>query len=416
MAGTKKPSSFVIHAFDKSEDRFRLLKQRMAEMVGRSDSIDSNDNADQGTTTSPIVHCHNVDFLQTSGSYASRSPDPSKRKRKQELIGNPGDDSHAGGGGDGKKSGGDKYVFENVRGILLDPSCSGSGMAKTRDQNFRYNAIDIDGDDVNDGTWNNINDTQPDDPFYTSDRVASLSNFQYQALLHAVTAYPSCKRVVYSTCSIYVEENERVVERVLQTLDERLKEDCGDIENDLVWDVVAPRCLQHWDRRGIMPNSDSDTSEGGVAEIFPTLTNNQVDAMIRVDPSTDATNGFFVACLQRRRRPQKVGDAKKSRATADFGKKSLVHLPTGLTYYTDEFRNGVKELSDSGSSKDKKKRIEKPVGIKIPEVADGGGSTNMSKIAKKKAKRLEWKKQQHLKKLERLQKKNPQKDFKSLSR
>ena len=48
------------------------------------------------------------------------------------------------------------------------------------------------------------------------DRAAQLSKFQYKILLHALTKFASVKWVVYSTCSIYSEENETVVGDVLK--------------------------------------------------------------------------------------------------------------------------------------------------------------------------------------------------------
>ncbi len=48
------------------------------------------------------------------------------------------------------------------------------------------------------------------------DRLESLAEFQVKALLHAFT-FPNVKKVVYSTCSKHAEENERVVQRVLES-------------------------------------------------------------------------------------------------------------------------------------------------------------------------------------------------------
>uniref|UniRef100_A0A6P7GQB9 Uncharacterized protein LOC114345474 n=1 Tax=Diabrotica virgifera virgifera TaxID=50390 RepID=A0A6P7GQB9_DIAVI len=51
----------------------------------------------------------------------------------------------------------------------------------------------------------------------TPSRLASLTGFQVKILRHALTKFPSAKRVVYSTCSIMAEENEDVVRQVLET-------------------------------------------------------------------------------------------------------------------------------------------------------------------------------------------------------
>jgi putative methyltransferase len=53
-------------------------------------------------------------------------------------------------------------------------------------------------------------------PQEVKERAANLSKFQYKILSKALTDYHSARFVVYSTCSIYVEENENVVRDVLK--------------------------------------------------------------------------------------------------------------------------------------------------------------------------------------------------------
>ena len=126
-----------------------------------------------------------------------------------------------------------------ITDILLDPSCSGSGIrAETA--------------------------TPPS-------RLQALHDFQVTALRHALTNFPSAQRVVYSTCSVHVEENEAVVAAVLA-------DDCPQ------WELVAPVCLSTWPRRGLAV---------GVSAV-------DAAKLIRVSREEDATNGFFVACFQRK--------------------------------------------------------------------------------------------------------------------
>lgn len=77
----------------------------------------------------------------------------------------------------------DVKTIKNIDYILVDPSCSGSG----------------------------IHD------FYTKcqSRIDMLANFQKRILLHAMS-FKGVKKIVYSTCSIHKEENEDVVKYVLE--------------------------------------------------------------------------------------------------------------------------------------------------------------------------------------------------------
>ncbi|XP_014243590.1 probable 28S rRNA (cytosine-C(5))-methyltransferase [Cimex lectularius] len=74
--------------------------------------------------------------------------------------------------------------------IILDPPCSGSGIVK----NYDYE----------------------ESPTNNSKRLNSLHNLQSKLLRRALTDFPSARRVVYSTCSLTVEEDEEVIEEFIQ--------------------------------------------------------------------------------------------------------------------------------------------------------------------------------------------------------
>ncbi|XP_075148610.1 nop2/Sun-like domain containing protein 5 [Haematobia irritans] len=76
-----------------------------------------------------------------------------------------------------------------VEYILVDPSCSGSGM---------QNRMSLEPDEKN------------------PERLKKLAGLQIKMLSHAMTAFPDIKRIAYSTCSLYEEENEQVVQRCLE--------------------------------------------------------------------------------------------------------------------------------------------------------------------------------------------------------
>ncbi|CAH2217347.1 jg5656 [Pararge aegeria aegeria] len=76
--------------------------------------------------------------------------------------------------------------LDDVEYILLDPSCSGSGMELS--------------------VHNYIDET----------RLAKLTSLQEKFLKHAMNSFPNAKRIVYSTCSMFPEENERVVTNIVK--------------------------------------------------------------------------------------------------------------------------------------------------------------------------------------------------------
>lgn len=327
----------TIHALDKSSDRYKLLKRRMGELVPQG-----------------IVQCHNEDFFEISKqSFGEESNDEISVNTK---------------------------AFQNLQAIMLDPSCSGSGM-----------------------TSNHTEESVSKDPLFCSERIQTLSNFQFQALHHATTDFPAVDRVVYSTCSLYVQENEGVVQRLLASNDD--------------WELISPKCLKSWHRRGLVlddvQNSDNES---------PSLTPEQAKCLIRVHPDEDGTNGFFVACFQRK----KKGTAKAK--SSSNNSKNIINVPKGMEVYKNQFhvhaktKSSVdkqqiakKEQSKTPSSagdtkgkdtatKTKRKANQISSDTKSDEVTgdESKGKSLKQKLSKKRAKKLEWKKCQRLKKEARL--------------
>ncbi|NXK89324.1 NSUN5 methyltransferase, partial [Formicarius rufipectus] len=127
--------------------------------------------------------------------------------------------------------------YSRVTHILLDPSCSGSGMV-TR----------VPGQEVTP----------------SAERLQALSGFQRRALSHALS-FPALQRLVYSTCSMHREENEDVVQAVLQ-------------EKGSAFRLVT--ALPSWPCRGLAA--------------FP-----GAESCLRAAPAETLTHGFFVAVLER---------------------------------------------------------------------------------------------------------------------
>ncbi|GAX19709.1 25S rRNA (cytosine2278-C5)-methyltransferase [Fistulifera solaris] len=332
MAGTQqKPCT--IHALDRDKQRHALLQRRCEALVNGDDRV--------------LIQTKQQDFLTV----------------------NP-------------------KEYLNVRGILLDPTCSGSGM---RDKGLKHLT-----EKENEG----------------EERLEKLSYFQYKALLHACS-FPQVEYIVYSTCSVNAEENENVVHRVLAELPS-------------TWHVVPPPALAHWKRRGQASSKDTDEKH-----------------MIRVDPLEDETNGFFVCCLARsslhsmskqdaslpRKAIQKQAKvlglpvytpntfatmAKESKKqTMEATNKSEKNrtgnektpkesISSQCDTNLDRKKNGKRKTADDASSSQnsKKTRSSKISGVKDVAVKESDAD---DKHAKKRAKRLEWKQKQREAKLQRLQ-------------
>lgn len=135
--------------------------------------------------------------------------------------------------------------------ILLDPSCSGSGIV---------NRLEY------------LQGTDPEDTEALESRLDKLASFQLKMVRHAMK-FPVVRKIVYSTCSVHAAENEWVVSQALQSDEAR----AGCFQ-------LAPKeeTLPAWHRRGQRERMD----HAGDA-----------DSLIRCLPGEDATNGFFVSCF-----------------------------------------------------------------------------------------------------------------------
>ena len=151
-------------------------------------------------------------------------------------------------------------VYSQVEYIIVDPSCSGSGMASRKDYL--------------------VDESLEADPA----RLRGLQQLQCRILSHALS-FPGVRRVVYSTCSIHQEENEDVVREVLEG-----REDFR----------LVPLMQETWDHRGLVREGDDDIGK----------------LCLRASPREDLTNGFFVALFERKSgHSSSGGDTKKRKKT-----------------------------------------------------------------------------------------------------
>eukprot|EP00099_Drosophila_melanogaster_P023116 NP_650787.1 Nop2/Sun-like domain containing protein 5 [Drosophila melanogaster] len=138
--------------------------------------------------------------------------------------------------------------FPDVEYILVDPSCSGSGM-----QN-RMTVCDEPKEDK---------------------RLQKLQGLQIKILSHAMGAFPNVKRIAYCTCSLWKEENEQVVQRCLQL-------------NPSFKLLSCKKALRNkWHNVG-----DKD---------YPNIGKN----VLYCQPDSDLTDGIFLALFEKRREGEK---------------------------------------------------------------------------------------------------------------
>lgn len=198
--------------------------------------------------------------------------------------------------------------FTNVTTLLLDPSCSGSGIiwrdmgglilhlpSATSKENMRkegkwkrnHNANGQESKSANpkDHTSDENPEVGDGDELKRQDRLANLASFQLRLIQHAM-AFPAATRISYSTCSVHVEENEQVVMKALRS----------QIAIERGWRVMRREeqieGMRNWPSRGWKSASDGCEETLSPDEI--------VDACIRCDKdSEDGTMGFFVVAFVR---------------------------------------------------------------------------------------------------------------------
>jgi putative methyltransferase len=212
--------------------------------------------------------------------------------------------------------------FQTVSGILLDPSCSGSGIvgrddepqlflpskdavpeqyginSKKRKRNQPVPAKEAIRD------LEVVENEKEDENEALVDRLASLSAFQAKILDHAMR-FPNAKKIIYSTCSIHAEENENVVIEAL----------ASDAAREFGWRILLrpaqAKGLRKWDSRGDVVACQKAMHEYSTAlakssgvpfdvhqsnDQSERMANGIANACIRCERGTNkGTMGFFVA-------------------------------------------------------------------------------------------------------------------------
>lgn len=219
--------------------------------------------------------------------------------------------------------------YESVEYVLLDPSCSGSGIVNRQDELVDA-YVQLVGQQSNDKRGTGVG------------RAQALAEFQLSVVLHAMR-FPNVKRISYSTCSIHVEENEGVVSRVLESQGE-------------FGLAPADQVVPTWNRRGLLPE---DT--GG------RLTKEQAACVVRTLPE-DGINGFFVAGFVR----QKPANTAATRKQLEELRASLPTQKELEPVAPKKKQPLVKENKDNEAKRQKKSKEPRAPPVALPKAKSKG--------------------------------------------
>lgn len=210
--------------------------------------------------------------------------------------------------------------FANVAGLLLDPSCSGSGIqgrddvpdlilpetksasSKTSGKKRKRQGDSNEDKGAKKGAGNTkaTPSTTSLDPASENEiavseddteRLIKLSNLQTRIVEHALS-FPAAKYVTYSTCSIHGLENENVVFRILNS----------EVAKRGEWRILKREeqvtGLQNWKHRGVPQEKPVRGLDG--EDINWELSEEEMDACLRCyQGDEEGTGGFFVAAFVR---------------------------------------------------------------------------------------------------------------------
>ncbi|KAK3110965.1 hypothetical protein LTR53_014229 [Teratosphaeriaceae sp. CCFEE 6253] len=217
----------------------------------------------------------------------------------------------------------DAKQFVNVTALLLDPSCSGSGIVG-RDEGAGI-TVHLPDPTATPETATSRGKKRkrappkpappPPTPVHAAEeeqaplpdnaetadklaaRLASLQAFQLRLLTHAM-AFPAARRIVYSTCSVHAEENEHVVVAALMS----------EVGREKGWRVLRRgeqvEGMRGWHLRGLRDEIAGGLESLGMGEQGTGGMDSEeiAEACLRCDKTgEDGTMGFFVVGFVRDR-------------------------------------------------------------------------------------------------------------------
>lgn len=269
------------------------------------DAIDSCSAPGNKTThLAAIIHSRTTESQKGQSTVYAFEKDPRRAKTLEKMVKLAGADdmTRIGPGQDFLRVQPEASPYQNVSSLLLDPSCSGSGIVgrdsvpdihlpepgtsklsrNVSDEQTRKRkraAEDADPTDrpvlIDDDGEKTVLSSERE----MASRLEALSSFQLTLVLHAFK-FPAAKKITYSTCSVHAEENEQVVLKALQS----------DVARRRGWRILKQEQqvvgMREWPVRGSLE------AAGGNKNI--------AEACIRsYKDDGRGVMGFFVAAFQR---------------------------------------------------------------------------------------------------------------------
>lgn len=206
-----------------------------------------------------------------------------------------------------------QYEYRDVTAILLDPSCSGSGMIGRDEIGPSYEPENdslhpfVSGKSKKRKHWESrLKEEISLDRSVSESRLAGLTAFQLKLILRAMR-FPSAVMISYSTCSVHSEENEKVIVRAL----------ASEVAKKEGWKLLPRRDqyegLKRWRIRGdVDACQEALEACGGIEGLNA---EDVADACIRCEKHTeDGTMGFFVVGFARPfKEPEREAAFQKTR-------------------------------------------------------------------------------------------------------
>jgi putative methyltransferase len=230
------------------------------------------------THLAAIIHEHRPEFEDAPQTIYAFEKDSRRAQTLEKMVKIAGskDVTRIGFGQDFLQVDPTAEKFKDVGALLLDPSCSGSGIvgrdsmpelhlpdpsADNRSGKAKPNTVNANKkkrrhDEVDEPAQNVLVDDDGNETVVKSEkdleaRLEALSAFQLTLLLHAFQ-FPRAKKVTYSTCSVHSQENERVVIRAL----------ASDIAKAKGWRILKREDqvsgLRDWPVRGLVEAAEGD--------------------------------------------------------------------------------------------------------------------------------------------------------------